>query len=73
MNTVFLRNVEVGAGIPKIVVPIVGGTKEEILSQAVQLAGQPIDVVEWRADFYRDAPDHQLLRPGVCPGRQREI
>lgn len=61
MNTVFLRNVEVGAGIPKIVVPIVGRTKEEILSQAVQLAGQPIDVVEWRVDFYRDAPDCQQL------------
>lgn len=61
MNTVFLRNVEVGAGIPKIIVPIVGETKEEILSQAVQLSGRSFDVVEWRVDFYREAPDCQQV------------
>ena len=31
MNTVKVRNIEIGAGIPKICVPIVGKTKEEAL------------------------------------------
>ena len=31
MNTVKVRNVEIGAGIPKVCVPIVGSTREEIL------------------------------------------
>ena len=30
MNTVKVRNIEIGAGIPKICVPIVGVTREEI-------------------------------------------
>ena len=34
MNTVCVRNVEIGAGIPKICVPIVGQTKEEIIAEA---------------------------------------
>ena len=34
MNTVRVRNVEIGTGIPKICVPIVGATKEDILAEA---------------------------------------
>ena len=34
MNTVKVRNIEIGAGIPKICVPIVGVTREEILAAA---------------------------------------
>lgn len=34
MNTVKVRNVEIGVGIPKICVPIVGVTREEILAAA---------------------------------------
>ena len=30
MNTVLIRNLEVGVGQPKIIVPIVGKTQEEI-------------------------------------------
>ena len=30
MNTVKVKNVEIGTGLPKIIVPIVGRTKEEI-------------------------------------------
>ena len=34
MNIVKVRNVEIGAGVPKICVPIVGITKEEIITEA---------------------------------------
>ena len=34
MKTVMLRNVEVGVGVPKVIVPIVGKTREEILAKA---------------------------------------
>ena len=30
MNTVKVRNIEIGSGVPKICVPIVGVTKDEI-------------------------------------------
>lgn len=57
MKTVQVRNVIIGEGRPKICVPIVGQTKEEILTEAGSFAEFPIDVVEWRADWYEDVFD----------------
>lgn len=57
MNTVRLRQVEIGSGRPKVVVPIVGDTQEEILAQARELCALAFDVAEWRVDFFRDASD----------------
>ena len=54
MNPVFIRSVEIGTGCPKVIVPIVGKTKEEILNKGAELSSLPIDVVEWRVDFYED-------------------
>jgi len=61
MNTVWIRDVEVGAGRPKIVVPIVGTTQAEILAQSDRLQGVPLDIVEWRADFYCHLLDEDKL------------
>lgn len=55
MKTVMLRHVEVGVGAPKVIVPIVGKTQEEILAKAEELCNITLDVVEWRVDFYNDA------------------
>lgn len=55
MNTVNVRNIEIGSGIPKICVPIVGENKEEILEEAENIRKLPIDVAEWRVDWFKDA------------------
>lgn len=34
MNTIKVRNIEIGSGTPKIIVPIVGVTKQEIIDEA---------------------------------------
>lgn len=52
MNTVKIRNLEIGTGAPKIIVPIVGVTKEEILAEAKTFDTLPIHVVEWRVDWF---------------------
>lgn len=57
MKTVKLRSVEVGTGAPKVIVPIVGKTREEILSKGRELTNIPLHVVEWRVDFYEDVFD----------------
>ena len=57
MNTVWLKQIEVGAGRPKVVVPIVGTTREEILAKGGELAALDLDVVEWRMDFYEEVED----------------
>lgn len=57
MNAVKVRNVEIGTGIPKICVPIVGVTEEEILQAAGNIKGTKADVVEWRVDWYENIFD----------------
>lgn len=57
MNLVKIRNVEIGTGIPKICVPIVGTTREEILTAAETIRTTAADVVEWRVDWYEDIFD----------------
>ena len=47
----------IGEGIPKICVPIVERTSEEILAAAVSILEEPFDLVEWRADFFNDIQD----------------
>ena len=52
MNTVKVRDIEIGAGAPKIIVPIVGVTKDEIIAEAKTFDSIPVDVVEWRVDWF---------------------
>ena len=61
MKTVKIRDVEIGAGIPKICVPIVGVTKKEIFAQAKALLEFHADVVEWRIDWFENVFDFDAL------------
>lgn len=57
MNTVKVKNVEIGTGLPKIIVPIVGRTKEEILAAAKSFEDVAMDIVEWRVDWFEGVFD----------------
>lgn len=56
-----IRGVRIGEGIPKIIVPIVGKTREEILAAAASFAGVHYDIVEWRADWFEDLGDEKKV------------
>lgn len=43
-----------GEGNPKICVPIVAENRTDIWNRAEEIASLPIDIVEWRADYYED-------------------
>ena len=62
MNTVTVKNVTIGDGIPKICVPIVAGTKKEILADARDLVGSRADIVEWRADWFESVMDIEKVK-----------
>lgn len=62
MNTVKVRDLEIGSGKPKIIVPIVAKTKEEIVAQADSFAGLPFDVVEWRVDWFEGSDDFEQVK-----------
>lgn len=56
-NVVEVRGVNIGEGTPKICVPIVEKTKEEILAAAESLSNVDVDVAEWRVDWFDGALD----------------
>lgn len=55
MNTVKIRNIEIGSGLPKICAPIVGTTKEDIMAEAENIGSLPVDIAEWRVDWFEHA------------------
>ena len=67
MNTVKLGKVEVGAGAPKVIVPIVAKDRAGIVAKGRELRQYTMDVVEWRVDFYDDVFD---IPATVETGRQ---
>ena len=46
-----------GEGLPKICVPLTGKGKDELEAQARQIAAVSPDLVEWRADYFKDLGD----------------
>ncbi len=62
MNPVVVRNVKIGEGIPKICVPIVGVTKEDIINEAKTFDSIPVDVVEWRVDWFEGVFDFEKVK-----------
>ena len=62
MNTIKVKNVVIGQGIPKICVSIIGTTNEAILASANKLKDVPHDLVEWRADWFDDVFDFDSVK-----------
>lgn len=54
-----VRGVQFGKGVPKVIVPLVGRTKDDILQQTRRLRGTNYDMVEWRADWFEDIFDRE--------------
>ncbi|WP_459479296.1 type I 3-dehydroquinate dehydratase [Clostridium saccharoperbutylacetonicum] len=61
-KTVKVRNVVLGEGTPKICVPIVGRTKEELIEEVEALKDISLDVVEWRVDYYENVEDIERVK-----------
>lgn len=55
MKEINIKDIRIGEGMPKIIVPIVENTREDIIKKALSLKGMEFDFVEWRVDFYEDA------------------
>ncbi len=71
MNTVLLRHISIGNGMPKLCLPIVGNTQEEICRQASHCLDYPFDLIEWRADWFSSV--HDLQEVAACAVRLRQI
>ena len=65
MKTVQIRQVVLGEGTPKICVPIVAKTLEEITEQTRGLLGLTFDLIEWRADWYEALQAEEGILKGM--------
>ena len=59
MNSITIRNVTIGDGIPKICVPVTGSTDAEVLENTAFALHSRCDLIEWRADHYDKVYDTQ--------------
>ncbi|WP_078544041.1 type I 3-dehydroquinate dehydratase [Litchfieldia alkalitelluris] len=65
-----VRDVTIGEGAPKICVPVVGETLEQLLEEIVSLKSLDLDVVEWRIDFFQDVESIEIVKSALFEIRQ---
>lgn len=61
MKTVQIGKIEIGAGLPKICVPMVGKTEEELPCQIEKIHESAADLVEWRIDWFEEVMNLEKL------------
>jgi len=61
MCTVQVREVVLGEGIPKVCIPLMGRTKQELLEELKELEAHDFDLVEWRVDFFQNIMELSLV------------
>lgn len=71
MKPVVVRNIKIGEGMPKICVPIVGKTRNEILNAAREIVGSSADLVEWRADCFESVFEIEKVK--ILAGELRAV
>lgn len=57
MTTMMLKGLEIGKGSPKIIIPIVGKTEQELVEEIKILKDIDFDIVEWRVDYFHAVND----------------
>ncbi len=57
MSTLKIKNVTIGEGISKIIVPLVESTAEQLMNEAQLVKEMKPDVIEWRVDIYEKVDD----------------
>ena len=61
MNTLKIKNVEIGKGIPKICIPLTGKNREEIIEEMEIVKKYNPDLIEWRVDFFEESDNPERV------------
>ena len=56
-----VRDLEIGAGLPKIIVPLTGADTDALLSQVDDAVAAQTDLVEWRVDYFDACKDIEAV------------
>lgn len=65
-NTLTIKGITIGAGIPKICVSMVGTHLERLKEEAAELRLLGPDLVEWRVDYYEQVEDVDRVREALA-------
>lgn len=65
MKTITIRDVVFGEGRPKICIPIMPHTLEEIPAILESLNGLPFDIIEWRMDHFSDIMNFDSMKKAI--------
>ncbi|KPI52803.1 3-dehydroquinate dehydratase [Clostridioides difficile] len=57
-----VKNINIGEGVPKICVPIIGKNKEDIIKEVKELKEECLDIIEWRIDFFENVENIQEVK-----------
>ena len=61
MNTIKIKHVEIGKGIPKICIPLTGKNREEIIEEMEIVKKSHPDLIEWRVDFFEESDNPERV------------
>lgn len=64
-HVVKVKDVVIGEGIPKICVPLVSKTIEQLKEEAIFLKTVDYDVLEWRVDFFNQVEDIEKVKEAL--------
>ncbi|WP_138419338.1 type I 3-dehydroquinate dehydratase [Aquibacillus sediminis] len=70
IKPVKVRDVHIGEGIPKVCIPMVGKTVQQLIEEATFLKTLEFDVVEWRVDFFEYVEDITKVKEALKEIRQ---
>ena len=65
-KTVRISDVTIGAGLPKICIPLVSAGPDELAAQLQALEQAPFDMVEFRADHFANWQDRTALKDALA-------
>ena len=62
VNSMNIRHLTIGSGRPKICVPLVSSTLEDLEKECVSLSSCPLDMLEWRVDYLLNQEDFHATK-----------
>lgn len=72
MKNVIIKQTILGQGMPKICAPLVETDYESLIHRAASFTGQPVDIAEWRADWFDSILEPDTLDQ-VLPGLESAL
>ena len=70
MKIISIRDVHIGEGVPKIIVPLMGRNVEQLLLEIKTIKQAAPDIVEWRADALEKIDNLEVVKETLSTIRE---